>query len=79
MAELQIKAKTALLAIGDLKTADEAFITSTAGGIMPVGRIDGEALSAGSGPVTTRLRDLYWAKHMDPAWSVAVDDLGRIG
>ena len=41
--ELQIKAKTVPLAIGDLKTADEAFIASTAGGIMPVGRIDGQA------------------------------------
>ena len=79
MAELQIKAETAPLAIDDLKTADEAFITSTAGGIMPVGRIDGEALRAGPGPVTTRLKDLYWVKHMDLARSVAVDDLSQSG
>ena len=76
--ELQIRAETAPLAIGDLKATEEAFITSTAGGIMPVGRIDGEALRAGPGPVTIKLKELYWAKHMDPAWSVAVDDLGRV-
>ncbi|MBL3931425.1 branched-chain amino acid transferase, partial [Bacteroides thetaiotaomicron] len=25
------------------------------------------------GPVTRRLFDAYWAKHEDPAWSLAVD------
>ena len=50
LAELQIKAEPAPLAIGDLKVTDEAFITSIACGIMPVGRIDGEALRAGPGP-----------------------------
>ena len=32
LAKFQIKAETAPMAIGDLKTADEAFITSIAGG-----------------------------------------------
>ncbi|MBC8641651.1 aminotransferase class IV [Caballeronia sp. EK] len=57
-------------ALGD---ADEVFITSTAGGIMPVTRIDDGLIADGTvGPVTRRLTDLYWAKHQDPAWSTAV-------
>lgn len=76
LAELQVRAETAPLAADDLRAADEAFITSTAGGIMPVGRIDGAHLgNGGPGPLSERLRALYWAKHEDPAWSVAVAEL----
>jgi branched-chain amino acid aminotransferase len=46
-----------------VRTADEAFITSTAGGIMPVATVDGEALAhPAPGPVTRRIHDLYWSK-----------------
>lgn len=41
------------------RSADEAFVTGTFGGITPVGRIDAHALPATPGPVTTRLRGLY--------------------
>ena len=54
--------------------ADEVFITSTAGGIIPVTRIDGHQVSNGDpGPLTRRLITLYWEKHNDPAWSLGVD------
>ncbi|WP_292584038.1 aminotransferase class IV [Mesorhizobium sp.] len=64
--------------IGDLrpeqlKAADEVFITSTAGGIMPVTKVDYEEIGDGKiGPVTRQLTDLYWGKHADPAWSTPV-------
>ncbi|HEV8307291.1 MAG TPA: aminotransferase class IV [Methylomirabilota bacterium] len=46
-----------------LRSADEAFLSSTAGGIMPVSQVDGRALQSGRpGPLTTRLRALYWEK-----------------
>jgi branched-chain amino acid aminotransferase len=46
-----------------LRQADEAFLSSTAGGIMPVTRVDGRPLGPGRpGPVTRRLRTLYWEK-----------------
>lgn len=58
----------------ELMAADEVFITSTAGGIMPVTRINDTAVASGTvGPVTLRIKDLYWAKHSDPAWSSPVD------
>jgi branched-chain amino acid aminotransferase len=53
---------------GELKAADEAFITSTAGGILPVTRIDHRPVGDGHpGPVSTRLRNLYWQRH-DEGW-----------
>ncbi|MCE2492945.1 MAG: aminotransferase class IV [Alphaproteobacteria bacterium] len=72
--ELQIKTHVAPVPTADLKGADEVFITSTAGGIMPVTAIDGEPLNGGQpGPKTEQIRDLYWAKHDDPEWTTSID------
>jgi len=61
------------VSISDLKAADEIFITSTAGGIMPVTRVDGEVVGNGDvGPITMRLTEIYWQKHEDPTWSSAI-------
>ncbi|TIP72458.1 MAG: branched-chain amino acid transferase, partial [Mesorhizobium sp.] len=58
----------------ELKGADEVFITSTAGGIMPVSKIDDTVVGDGKvGALTRQLTDLYWEKHTDPAWSTAVN------
>ncbi len=63
------------LGVEDARCADEAFITSTAGGIMPVVEIDGVMIGTGvPGPLTLSLRDAYWAMHRDPQYSTAVDD-----
>ena len=52
---------------------DEAFITSTSGGIMPITRIDGRPLGNGlPGPVTTRIRTAYWDWHEDPRYLTPV-------
>ena len=54
-----------------LRRADEVFLSSTAGGIIPVTTIDGEAIGDGKpGPVTLRLRDAYWKLHDDPRYSL---------
>ncbi|BCH20439.1 branched-chain amino acid transferase [Mesorhizobium sp. L-8-10] len=45
----------------ELRAADEIFITSTAGGIMPVTVLDGRIHGNGKpGPLTRRIHDLYW-------------------
>ena len=54
----------------ELRNADEAFATSTAGGVMPIASVDGRAL--GHGAVSHRLLDDYWAAHDDPAWATPV-------
>ncbi|WP_282607046.1 aminotransferase class IV [Pelagibius sp. Alg239-R121] len=72
--ELGLACAPRALPRAELAGADELFITSTAGGIMPVTRINDRPVNAGAvGPVTRRIKDLYWAKHSDPAWSSPVD------
>lgn len=47
----------------DVRGADEVFISSTAGGIIPVTEVDGAAIgNSRPGPITTQLRDRYWSK-----------------
>jgi branched-chain amino acid aminotransferase len=58
---------------GEMRRAGEVFVTSTAGGIMPVTRVDGETMGDGEpGPVTSRLRDAYWDLHRDPRYATPV-------
>jgi branched-chain amino acid aminotransferase len=72
--ELRIAAEPKGLTQSDLRAADEVFISSTAGGVMPVCRIDGEPIGEGvPGPVTGRITELYWRKHEDPRWTTPVD------
>jgi branched-chain amino acid aminotransferase len=62
--ELGLKAEEADLTADDLRDADEAFLSSTAGGVMPVGTVDGLPLrhGTGPGPISLRLRAEYWAR-----------------
>lgn len=61
------------VSVPELRSADEVFITSTAGGIMPVTTIDGAPVGTGKvGPITMQLKDLYWDKHRDPLWTSPV-------
>ena len=54
----------------ELRGADEAFATSTAGGVMPIASVDGRAL--GHGSISHQLLDDYWAAHDDPEWATPV-------
>ncbi|WP_421912314.1 D-amino acid aminotransferase [Mesorhizobium sp.] len=72
-AEAGLTAVAANVSVAALRTADEVFITSTAGGIMPVTVIDGAPVADGKvGPITGRLMARYWEKHEDRAWSSPV-------
>ncbi|MGN6536835.1 MAG: aminotransferase class IV [Mesorhizobium sp.] len=71
--EIGLACEARAVGVAELRGADEVFITSTAGGIMPVTRIDGAPVAGGTvGPITARLKALYWERHDDPAWSTAV-------
>ncbi len=72
--ELELSCQAREISRSELMAADEVFITSTAGGIMPVTRIDDRAVASGQvGPITRQIKDLYWRKHDDPAWSSRVE------
>ena len=71
--ELNVSAETGVLSEAALRNADEVLVTSTAGGVMPIVKLDGGNIGDGTpGPVTARLRQLYWKKHTDRAWSTPV-------
>ncbi len=58
----------------DLASADEVFISSTGGGVLPIAKIDGKPIAGPfPGPVTTRLQDAYWALHDDPRYRDPVE------
>lgn len=74
--ELRFPIEQRTISAEEVPSADEVFATSTAGGIMPITRVDGTVIGTGRmGDVTRQLIDLYWAKHKDPAWSTAVEDI----
>ncbi len=71
---LNIEARLATLPVDDLLGAEEIFLTSTAGGIVPVRSIDGDDVGdGGPGPVTQRLTEMYWELHEDDAYSTPID------
>lgn len=58
----------------EFRRGEELFSTTTAGGVMPITSLDGEPVGDGKvGPVTRKLRDLYWAAHRDPRYITPVD------
>jgi branched-chain amino acid aminotransferase len=64
-----------------LDSADEVFLTSTAGGMLPVTTINGRPVADGRpGPITRRLGRLYWRKR-EAGWhgTPAVYDTGMAG
>jgi branched-chain amino acid aminotransferase len=61
----------------ELRHAGEAFMTSTAGGIMPIARVDGSPLGKGKpGSMTRQVRERYWALHSDPRYATPVPYAG---
>jgi len=68
LAEQNVERVIGPISPDELKGAEEVFITSTAGGILPVTRIDHRPVGDGHpGPVSTRLKNLYWQRH-DEGW-----------
>ena len=58
----------------ELMEADEVFITSTAGGVMPVTRVDNCEIGDGEvGSITREVKDKYWELHKDPDWITPVE------
>ncbi|WP_245321379.1 aminotransferase class IV [Bradyrhizobium sp. NAS96.2] len=72
-AEIGLQVEAVDVSRAELRSADEVFITSTAGGIMPVTCVEKEPIGDGNvGPITRRLTKIYWQKHGDPAWSTPI-------
>lgn len=54
-------------------SADEIFMCTTAGGIMPITTLDGRPVNGGQvGPITKTIWDGYWDIHYDEAYSFKI-------
>jgi branched-chain amino acid aminotransferase len=72
-ADLQMRCEVRAVRAEEVTIADEIFISSTAGGIMPVTRFEGRAVGGGTpGPMTARIHDLYWRRHEDETYATPV-------
>ncbi|KIW00469.1 uncharacterized protein PV09_07993 [Verruconis gallopava] len=54
--------------------ADEIFMCTTAGGIMPITILDDKPVKDGKiGPITKKIWDTYWAMHWDSRYTIEVN------
>jgi len=71
---LNVKVEVGTLTEQELRSADEVFVSSTAGGVMSVSRLDRKPIGDGSpGPLTQRLRQMYWDAHDDDRYVTWID------
>ncbi len=58
----------------ELRNADEVFLSTSAGGVLPVTRVDGQPIGSGApGPVTGRLVETYWKWHADTVYRLPIE------
>ena len=71
--DLQVRCDVRAVQAKEVAEASEIFISSTAGGIMPVTRYEGRPVGTGQpGALTRRIEELYWRRHEDDAWCTPV-------
>ncbi|TGQ30408.1 aminotransferase class IV [Mesorhizobium sp. M00.F.Ca.ET.216.01.1.1] len=72
--ELEIPCEVRPMRAAELREADEIFLATTAGGIMPASRIDGRILGNDSpGPLSTLLRETFWTKRAEGWHATQID------
>jgi branched-chain amino acid aminotransferase len=72
-ASLGIPVQLRALPANELRNAQESFLSSSGGGVLPVTQVDGQPIGSGvPGPVTRQLLETYWAWHRDPRYSTPV-------
>lgn len=71
---LGLKIELRALPATELRGAQEVFISTSGGGVLPVTMVDNYVIGEGEpGPITRRLVKTYWDWHADPAYSLAID------
>jgi branched-chain amino acid aminotransferase len=65
---LGIPSAVETLSLGDLYVADEAFLTGTAAGIVPIAKVDGHAVTEAPGPLTKAIDERYRETWTDPRY-----------
>ena len=72
--ELGVPVDVRPVPVAELRDADEIFLATTAGGVMPATRIDGRIMSNDRpGPLSRRIHDLFWARRAEGWHATPVD------
>jgi len=72
--ELGLRHEIRKLPVEELRAADEILLATTAGGVMPVSRLDGRIYGNDRpGPVSARLRERFWARRAEGWHAEPVD------
>ena len=71
---LGIAVETRRVSAAEARDADEIFLSTTAGGIMPAARIDGRIMGNDRpGPISTAIRDAFWSRRAEGWHATPVD------
>jgi branched-chain amino acid aminotransferase len=74
--EQGIPARQRMFKADMLESATEIFISSTAGGVMPVTTLNGKSVADGKpGEITTLIQKRYWEAHQEERWTTPVEYL----
>jgi len=69
-----VRCEERVLSIEELQSAQEAFISTSGGGALPVAGVNGQAmLEPAPGPLTRKISQAYWDLHADPKYSTPID------
>lgn len=72
--EEDIPVRLDMFGVDVLMAAEEVFLSSTAGGVMPVTTVNSQMIGDGKpGKITTRIQKGYWEAHDEEPWVTAVD------
>lgn len=72
--ELGLKHEVRPVSLDELRDADEILLSTTAGGVMPVSRLDGRIFGNDRpGPISARLRARFWARRAEGWHASPVD------
>jgi branched-chain amino acid aminotransferase len=73
-ADLGIPARVGKVSANEAREADEIFLATTAGGVMPASRIDGRIMGNDRpGPISTKIKDTFWTKRANGWHATPVD------
>jgi len=74
--ELKIKVNNKSISIEMLKSSDELFATSTAGGVMPITKVSNKVIGLGKvGNITRQIHKTYWEKHNNIDWTESIKSI----
>ena len=74
--DLGIPVRVGKVSAAEAREADEIFLATTAGGVMPASRIDGRIMSNDRpGPISMKIKETFWAKRAS-GWHATPVDYG---